>query len=118
MKLSIETIKLGLGTSFLTGFTLGMIPNKLSIKLNGKHNFFNINLPITCGCIGVLGLVSSPFLITNYFLNGTYFDRLYDKYDVNIKRYHQLDGNNNKYAFPSWIQIEINNKELEKNILN
>jgi hypothetical protein len=106
-KLSIEIIKLGLGSSFLTGFTLGMIPNKLSIKFNGKQKFSNLNLPLVGGCAGILGFVSAPFLITNYFLDGTYFDKLYDKYDVNIKRYHQFDENNNKYAYPSWIQIEI-----------
>lgn len=36
MKLDIETIKLGLGSSFLTRITLGMILNNLSIKFNGK----------------------------------------------------------------------------------
>lgn len=72
----------------------------------------NKNFPIACGCVGLLGFVSALFLIINYFLNGTYFDRLYDKYDIDIRRYYQLDRNNKKYAYLSWIQIEINNKEL------
>ena len=41
-----------------------------------------------------------------------YFDKLIDKYNINIKRYHQYDGNDNKYAFPSIIMIEINKKEI------
>lgn len=111
MKLAIETIKIGLCTSFLTGCTLGMIPNRVSLKFNGKQKFYNINLPLAGGCLGVLGFVASPFLITNYFFDGVYFDKLYDKYNIDIKRYHQYDGNDNKYAFPSYIQIEINNKD-------
>lgn len=43
--------------------------------------------------------------------NGTYFDKLYDriqeKYSIQVKRYHQYDGNDNKYAYPSLISIEI-----------
>jgi hypothetical protein len=43
--------------------------------------------------------------------NGTYFDKLYDriqeKYSIQVKRYHQYDGNCNKYAYPSSICIEI-----------
>lgn len=63
-----------------------------------------------------MSLITSPFLITNYFFNGLYFDKLYDKlhdkYDIDVKRYHQYDGNNNKYGFPSIIMIEINKKEI------
>ncbi len=111
MKFAFETIKIGLCTSFLTGSILGMIPNNPSLKFNGKQKFNKINLPLAGGCLGVLGFIFSPFLITNYFLDGVYFDKLYDKYDIDIKRYHQYDGNDNKYAFPSHIQIEINNKD-------
>jgi hypothetical protein len=94
----------------LTGFALGMIPNKVSIKINGKKTFSNLNLSLVGGCAGVLGFASIPFLLIHYFSNNTYFDKLYDKYDIDIKRYYQFDGNNDKYAFPSLIKIEINNK--------
>jgi hypothetical protein len=118
MKLAIETIKIGLCTSFFTGFTLGMIPNKVSLKFNGKQKFYNINLPLAGGCLGILGFVSAPFLITNYFLDGVYLDKLYDKYNIDVKRYHQFDGTDNKYAFPSNIHIEINKKNEICNKIN
>lgn len=44
-------------------------------------------------------------------VNGTYFDKLYDriqeKYSIQVKRHHQNDGSDNKYAYPSLICIEI-----------
>ena len=43
----------------------------------------------------------------NYFYNGTYFDKLIDEYDINIARYYQYDGLNNKYGYPSTININI-----------
>ena len=110
MKQYIDIIKKGVCFSFMTGSCLFMVPNNLTVKIN-KKKITKINLPLLGGLIGVMSLVSSPFLITNYFFNGLYFDKLYDKYDIDIKRYHQFDGNENKYAFPSIIMIEINNKE-------
>ena len=112
MKIAFTTMKLGLCTSFLTGLTLGMIPNSVSLKINGKNKFNKINLPLVGWWLGVLGFIFSPFLITNYFFDGMYFDKLYDKYNIDIKRYHQYDGNDNKYAYPSCIKIEVNKKEL------
>lgn len=101
---------MGMCFSYLTGSCLCLIPNKISLQVNKKK--YNLNLPIIGGCLGVLGFLSSPFLIINYFFDGLYFDKLYDKYDIDIKRYHQYDGNDNKYAYPSYIQVKINKKEL------
>lgn len=57
-----------------------------------------------------VGLMVSPLLITNYFCNGMYFDKLIDKYNINIERYHQYDGKNNKYAFPSSLILSVKSK--------
>jgi hypothetical protein len=54
--------------------------------------------------------MGSPLLIINYFCNGMYFDKLIDKYNINIERYHQYDGKNNKYAFPSLLILSIKSK--------
>lgn len=86
-----------------------MIPNDLSIKINEK-NINRINLPLLGGLIGIASFVSSPFLIANYFIGSSYFDKLYDKYNIDIKRYHQYDGNAYLLSFPSIIMIEINKK--------
>lgn len=117
MKLYTNKLKIGLCTSFLTGSFLFMLPNKISVKVNEKK-FNRIDLPLLGGCLGVLGFLSSPFLIINYFCDGTYFDKLYDKYNIDIKRYYQYDGNNNKYAYSSNIKIEINNKEINNKEIN
>ena len=111
IKLCMNGIKIGMCFSYLTGSCLCLIPNKISLQID-KKKFNNIEIPIIGGCLGVLGILSSPFLITNYLFNGIYFDKLYDKYDIDIKRYHQYDGNDNKYAYPSIIQVKINKKEL------
>jgi hypothetical protein len=58
-----------------------------------------------------LGVMFSPFLIINYFCNGIYFDKLIYKYNINIERYHQYDGKNNKYAYPSSIYLIIKSKK-------
>lgn len=108
---NIKNIKnfatLGLSTSFISGFTLGLIPNKISIKIN-KNKYNDIPTPIVGGVIGMGCFIFSPFLMINYFSNSYYLDKFIDKYDLKIKRYHQYDGLNNKYAYPSIIQIEIN----------
>ena len=111
MKQYKDLIKKGLCFSFMTSSCVSMVPNNLTIQIN-KKKITKINLPLLGGLIGVMSIISSPFLITNFFLNGSYFDKLYDKYNIDIKRYHQYDGNNNKYAFPSIIMIEINKKEI------
>jgi hypothetical protein len=104
-----KIIKTGIICSSVTGSCIFLIPNNISIKIN-QTTFNRIYLPIFGGCLGTFAFIFSPFLIINYFINGTNLDKLYDKYDVNIKRYHQYDGNNNKYAYPSKIIIEINKK--------
>ena len=96
--------------SFGMGFIAGCIPNKICVHYNDKI-YNRIPLPLTTGCISILGLICSPLILTNYMFDGTYIDKTFDKYDIDIERYHQYDGNNNKYAFPSRLILHINNKE-------
>jgi hypothetical protein len=107
----------GMKYSFIFGFNLGLLPNTISISYNEKK-FNRIPTPLIGGCVGLTSFLFSPFLLVNYFCGGVYFDKLYDKYKIDIKRYHQYDGSDNKYAFPSLIIINIlsnknNNKQIE-----
>jgi len=96
-------------SGFISGFCVGCFPNKLHINFEGrKYNF--IEMPLITGVIGSTGIILSPLLIINYLCNGTYLDRLVDKYDINMERYHQYDGKNNKYAYPSLLIINIKSK--------
>jgi hypothetical protein len=38
-------------------------------------------------------------------------DNLWDKYEINVERYHQYDDKNNKYAYPSLFIITVVNKQ-------
>ncbi len=96
-------------SGFIFGFWVGCFPNKLCIKFeNKKYN--SLPIPLISGMICSVGLMVSPLLIINYFCNGMYFDKLIDKYNIDIKRYHQYDGKNNKYAFPSLLILSIKSK--------
>jgi hypothetical protein len=91
---------------FVSGFCAGCFPNKLYINFEGKkYNFLNI--PLISGVMCSTGIILSPLLMINYLCDGAYFDRLVDKYDINVERYHQYDGKNNKYAFPSMLIVNI-----------
>jgi len=46
-----------------------------------------------------------------------YFDKLIDQYDIDIERYHQYDGKNNKYAFPSLLILNIKTKIIKESIV-
>lgn len=93
-------------SGFVFGFCVGCFPNKLDINFEGKkYNF--LNFPLISGVICSTGIILSPLLIINYLCDGTYFDRLVDKYDVKVERHHQYDGTNNKYAYPSMLIINI-----------
>jgi len=98
---------------FCFGFCVGCFPNKLSVKLNDKK-YNSLPIPIISGTICSLGLMFSPLLIMNYFCNGMYFDKLFDKYTITIERYHQYDGKSNKYAFPSLIILSIQSKNNQQ----
>ena len=93
---------------FISGFCVGCFPNKLSIKFEDKY--IRLPIPLISGMICSVGVMVSPLLIINYICKGTYFDKLIDKYNINIKRYHQCDGKNNKYAFPSLLILSIKSK--------
>jgi len=101
---------------FVSGFCVGCLPNnKLYINFEGKkYNCFNNNIPLISGVICSTGIILSPLLIINYFSNSTYFDRLVDKYNINVERYHQYDGKNNKYAYPSVLIINIKSNKSNK----
>jgi len=98
-----------LSYGFVSGFCVGCIPNKLCIKFEDKI-YKSPPIPLMSGLICSAGLIFSPLLIANYFCDGIYFDKLIDKYNVNIERYHQCDGKNNKYAFPSLLILNIKSK--------
>ncbi len=102
-------IKNGIICGFVSGFFIGCVPNKLSIRFeNKKYN--SLPIPLISGLIGSMGIIFSPLLMVNYFCNGVYFDKLVDNYDINVERHHQYDGQNNKYAYPSSLIINIKSK--------
>lgn len=105
-----NTIIKSVSYSFITGFCVGCFPNGLMIKIEDKPYKY-VQLPLLSGLICSTGVLFSPFLMINYFCEGVYFDKLIDKYDINIKRYHQYDGKNNKYAFPSVLILTIHSKK-------
>jgi hypothetical protein len=94
---------------FISGFSIGCFPNKLCIEFEDKK-YNSLPIPLISGLICSVGLMVSPLLIINYYCNGVYFDKLIDKYNINIKRYHQYDGKNNKCAFPSLLILSIKSK--------
>lgn len=95
---------------FISGFCVGCFPNDLCIKFEDR-TYNSVPIPLISGLICSVGLMASPLLIINYFSNSMYFDKLIDKYDINIERYHQYDGKNNKYAFPSSLILSIKSKK-------
>ena len=95
---------------FISGFCVGCFPNNLCVKFEDRK-YNSVPIPLISGLICSVGLMVSPLLIINYFSNGLYFDKLIDKYDINIERYHQYDGKNNKYAFPSSLILSIKSKK-------
>jgi hypothetical protein len=105
-----------LSYGFVSGFCVGCFPNKLSIKFDDKK-YNSLPIPLISGVICSVGLIFSPLLIINYFCNGMYFDKLIDKYDIDIERYHQYDGKNNKYAFPSLLILNIKTKIIKEAIV-
>lgn len=102
-------IKNGITYGFVTGVCIGCIPNKVLIRFEDKK-YYSLYTPLISGLICSTGIILSPLLIINYVSNGKYIDKLIDKYDINIKRYHQYDGENNKYAYPSLIYVNIKSK--------
>lgn len=102
-------IIISVSSGFISGFCVGCFPNKLCIKFEDKK-YNSIQIPLISGICCSLGLMVSPLLIINYFCNGMYFDKLIDKYNINLERYHQYDGKNNKYAFPSLLILSIKSK--------
>jgi hypothetical protein len=101
---------------FVSGFCIGCFPNKLSVKFDDKK-YNSIPIPLISGVICSVGFIFSPLFIINYFCDGIYFDKLIDKYDIDIERYHQYDGKNNKYAFPSSFILNIKTKQLKEAIV-
>lgn len=112
----MNKIKNGLIYSFGTGFCLGLLPNKINVQINEKK-YIRVRTPLIFGCISSMGFILSPVLLGNYFFEGIFFDKLFDNYEFGIIRFHQFDGNNNKYAYPSIITIDIK-KKLETKILH
>jgi hypothetical protein len=93
---------------FGAGFCVGCVPNDVNLYVNGQ--LAAIPIPLITGLISSAGMVMSPLLLANYFCNGTYIDRWVDRVSIHVKRYHQYDGNGNKYAYPSIVDIYIKTK--------
>ena len=105
-------IKNGIIGGFFCGFFIGCFPNKLSICFEDKNKNKRIispPIPLISGFIGSIGIILSPLLLINYFCNSVYFDKLFDKYDINLVRYHQYNGLH-KYGYPSLLIINIKSK--------
>ena len=113
LKYITPKIKSGIIYGFVSGFFIGCFPNKVSIRIEDKK-YNSLPIPLISGLIGSLGIIFSPLLMLNYFCDGVYFDKLVDKYDYNIERYHQYSGQNNKYTYPSLLIININIKYKQK----
>jgi hypothetical protein len=96
--------------SFIGGMCTCMFPNKVTIYFNHVR-YHNIPIPLVGGCIGVAGIITSPVLITNYLGNGLFFDKLIDKYDITVTRYHQYNITRSKYGYPSTFMVYISVKQ-------
>lgn len=104
--------------SFASGAVVGCFPNDVTIRYENKRydrtEYNRVPLPLLFGLISSTALVVSPLLVANYVCNGTYFDKWVDEYVIELNRYHQFDGNNNKYAFPSLLALHIRpNKDVD-----
>ena len=91
---------------------MSFIPNKISVCVEGKR-YNSLSIPLINGTYWFISNYVSPLLIINYLCNGVYFDKFIDKHDVDIKRYHQYDGQNNKYVYLSLFIIIIQ-KDVNK----
>lgn len=100
---------------FASGFCVGCVPNECTIQVQDKK-YTRIPVPLITGLVCSMGSICSPLLLMNYMCNGVYLDKWVDKYDIQFERFHQYDGNHNKYAFPSYIILHIrdNDKNKEK----
>lgn len=96
-----STLKTGMIHSFALGFGIGLFPFTLHLQIN-KKRYWNLPVPLFSGCLGVVGFLGSPFLLTQYMTNGTLLERWLDqwieKYDVSIERHHQ-------YLYPSIVYL-------------
>lgn len=104
---------------FVSGFSIGCcFSNTIICSFENKYKKYNSSLymPFITGTMCSMGIIFSPLIMINYFCNGVYFDKVFDKlidnYDINIKRFHQYDGakDNDKYAFPSLLVLSIKSK--------
>ena len=69
--LVIPKIRKGLMYSFMSGFCVGCVPNKLYINFEDKK--INLPIPILSGLICSIGCLMSPLLLINYCSKNTYF---------------------------------------------
>lgn len=109
-----KIIKNGMINSYFFGFGLGFVcPNQINVKYN-KHKINIFSMPLVSGCVSLLGFMFFPFIVTNYFYDGVLLDKIIDKYNFNIERYHQYDSTD-KYGYPSIIYINIQSITNESN---
>lgn len=96
---------------FVSGCCVGCFPNKLSVQFN-ERTYKSVPMPLLSGLICSVGILCSPLLMVNYFCNGVYFDKLFDRYRICVRRYHQYDDKSNMYAFPSFISVCVKPKSF------
>ena len=127
-RITIKSIKNlffnGVSIGSLSGLIIGMgINNSISFKITHKKEettkYYKISNPIVTtiagGLIPSVLFITSPLIVYNYFTNSSIGDKLFDSfkehmeknYIVNYNRFYQYDGHDNKYAFPSHIEISI-----------
>ena len=131
-KIYMAKAKMDMASGFVVGFVVGCIPNNpihiqvsgvqvsgvqvsgvqvSGVQVTGKR-YNNVPVPVITAVLGSVCMLIYPLILSNYFLSNcflsnSYIDKWIDRYDFNIQRYHQYDGNNNKYAYPSILEINI-----------
>jgi hypothetical protein len=100
----------GLISSLGTGF---MVNKRINIRYINKNRKFNQNSFIIGTFILPIIVITYPiFIVDSYFslcIIDKFIDNINEKYDIDIKRYHQHDGVT-KYYSNSLIFIDITKK--------
>lgn len=108
----------------LSGVSLGCLFNNtvgINIKSKAQVKYRNVPLPIISGFLfGTLlplSFLVAPLSIINtvggFTIGDKFIDKYLNEYDVEIKRYHQYGNNNSKYDYPSFILINVSQKDLD-----
>lgn len=99
------------------GFTSGCFcGNRIfHVKYENRNLSLRHSLPlissVSCAILFPMLLISTPIILIESFTSLCTLDKIIDnfnsKYSIKCKRYHQYDGNDNKYYAPSHLHITI-----------